>query len=151
MAIKPVETNHQERDVAKEIISAQKGIENTITGVKFNSFNGKDFAGMDSKQIPVFRTSVENYEAKIEAAIDKMNTSADVAVAFQGEEVKNAIKDLLEAVKKLLKKYVEHVKLEAQEVEDANKRWLEAAKTLSGNITTDAGDIDSTASGIELD
>ena len=146
-----VDTKQQERNIANEITDAKKGIARTIIGVKFTGFNGKEFAGMDSRQIPAFRSKVETYESNIEGIIDKINAQADIAVAFQGEEVKTAIKELLDAVKALLKRYVEHIKLEAQEVEDANARWLEAAKSVSGNITTDASDITDTAKGIQLD
>ncbi len=140
MAIKTVDTEQNTRDLAGKLQESKKGIESTISGVKFNSFNGENFAGMNSKEIPAFRAAVEKYKGEIVEILNKLDTSTPTTGAFKGG-VADAAHGFLVSMKFLLEKYVNTIEAEAKEVEEANTRWLAAAQSLKTNIDSDSGEI----------
>ncbi len=146
-------TNHQKRNIAGDVIRAQQIAQNNMSSIEFTKLDtsASNFAGMDSSQMPVFRKKVETFAANIEETINKLSTIPDITEAYQGEAVKESATELLNATRDLLKKYVEHIKLEATEVEDANRRWLESAGKMAGGVKAKADEIRSAASGIHLD
>ncbi len=140
MAISTVDTEHNTRDLAGKLSESKKGIENTISGTKFSSFSGENFAGMDSNEIPAFEAAVEKYKGQVVEILNKLDSNTPTTGAFKGG-VADAAHAFLVSMKFLLEKYVNTIDAEAKEVKEANKRWLDAAKTLKTNIDSDSGEI----------
>lgn len=144
MAIKVVKPEQNERDLATKLQESKKGIESIVSGTHFTTFNGENFAGMNSKEIPAFKAAVAKYKGEVVEILNKLNTSTPTTEAFKGKVAEEAAK-FLSAIKRLLEKYVDTIDAEALEVEEANKRWLNAAQELATNIQGDTSEIQSNA------
>ena len=155
MAVTNVTTEHNERNIA-DIISGAKADMEGIVGKAAKGFlgtsgvTGENFAGMDSTQIGAFETLVNETCADIQTTINGFDETASLDEALKGS-VATAFSDFLDSVKKLLKAYVEALKVEAKEVKEANERWLAAAQEVSSQIGTDSSNVSSNAGGIVLD
>lgn len=140
MAIKTVDVDANTRDLAGKITDAKKGVQNTVQGVKFSTFTGENFAGMDSSKIPEFRGAVKKLQSDVNEVLKNLETNTPTTGAFKGD-VAEAVHGFLVSMRYLFEKYVAAIEAEAKEVEEANTRWLEAAGKLKSNVDADSYDI----------
>lgn len=143
-----------------ELISQSNSTMNDIVGSTTYSdgpsfiqtmFNGDgEFAGMSTEGMDVFNQAIDKYINDIQTIISGFNEEANVEVALKGS-VQDAVSGFLGAVKALLNKYVESVKIEKKEIKEANANWLHAARSIAGDISSDSESIRSAANGISVD
>lgn len=146
---------HNVHDAFEDVKTAANTVEGTVgsteTILGFTKAFGADFAGMATEKLPDFDSAVDTYRNAIQDIINGLqNKRAIIEEAVKGE-VANKVEDFFNSVKELLNAYVRAIDTEKKLVHEANDNWIAAAAKISGNISSDADSIRSSAGTITVE
>lgn len=146
---------HNVHDAFEDVRTAANTVEGTVGSAEsflgFTMTFGADFAGMATEKLPDFDAAVDTYRNAIQDIINGLqNKRAIIEEAVKGE-VANKVEDFFNSVKELLNAYVRAIDTEKKLVHEANDNWIAAAAKISGNISSDADSIRSSAGTITVE
>lgn len=154
---------HNTQDVFSEIAASNEAINNQVGGGgtlttsyktwndgTFNPFKQgtvteqlfENFAGFDSNNIEAFGMAMGTYIKNVQDILAKLNQKQEVVKgAFQGK-VADSLNSFFNSMRELLMSYAAAMEIETKRVIEANNNWLNSAQSVSGNIDTDAGEVE---------
>ena len=152
---------HNVHDAFEDVRTAADTVEGTI-GTTQTGFGGgagfygtlsfgADFAGMASDKLPDFDAAVDTYRNAIQDIINGLQNKRTIIEEAVKGEVANKVEDFFNSVKDLLNAYVRAIDTEKKLVHEANDNWIAAAAKISGNISSDADSIRSSAGTITVE
>lgn len=147
---------HNVHDAFEDVKTAAINVDSTIGETQSNwifgtATFGADFAGMATEKLPDFDAAVDTYRNAIQDIINGLQNKRSIIEEAVKGEVANKVEDFFNAVKELLNAYVRAIDTEKKLVHEANDNWIAAASKISGNISSDADTIRSSAGTITVE
>lgn len=123
----------QNSDASKTILSSQGAETEKI-------YFDYSIVGINANNIPVMQEEIKRYIANVNSKLENMNAFANPTEAFQGEEIGNAIKHYLNAIKEACSAMVSQMNNFNNQLEEVKAAYLgndqSSSSTVQGSTTT---------------
>ena len=114
---------------AKDILDGM-----TVTGVDTLTTGTYDIIGMNAVQIPEMREAIAIYVADATDWLEKIAEECNGALAFKNQQVEDAIKAYLEAVREVIVSFVSNLLAFSDKLADVHNAWLESAERYAEDV-----------------
>lgn len=107
--------------------------------------SGADAAGITADFVSSFTSAMSEYKTSITSWIDQIE-AVDSGVAFKGSALQSALSSFILGVKSVATSYINALEAaENQIVQSVEKAYAQQDTDISGNLNTDAGNVESSA------
>lgn len=136
------------------INTAKNTVETTIGTVTSHvgSIWSGGFSGMSEAGKEDLKTAMQQYINTVNDIINGFNAEGQIDNALKGTELETGVHEFLNSMKKLFTAYVEALKLEQDELEEAYNTWVNKNQgSLVTQIQSDKQEIEKAAANVELE